>query len=98
MLMKKTSVLSAAFACLLAISLTVSATNARQAEQEANDILDATGVKGGFIVHIGCGERQRCTQTKATPYTAWTKMRATSSRPARIFVRLIFTARYLSTK
>ena len=54
--MKKTSVLSAAFACLLAISLTVSATNARQAEQEANDILDATGVKGGFIVHIGCGD------------------------------------------
>jgi len=53
-LMKKTSVLSAAFACILAISLTASATNARQAEQQAKDILDATDVRGGLVVHIGC--------------------------------------------
>ncbi len=54
--MKKTSVLSTAFAYFLAISLAASATNARQAEQEAKDILDATGVKGGVVVHIGCGD------------------------------------------
>jgi len=54
--MKKTSVLSAAFACLLAILLMASVTAARQAEQEAKDILDAAGVKGGFVVHIGCGD------------------------------------------
>ncbi len=54
--MKKTKVLSAALACFLTISLTASVTAARQAEQEAKDILDATGVKGGFVVHIGCGD------------------------------------------
>ncbi|HCO93956.1 MAG TPA: hypothetical protein DIU00_08405, partial [Phycisphaerales bacterium] len=54
--MKKARVLSTAFVCLMTLSLTVSATNARQAEQEARDILDATGVKGGFVVHIGCGD------------------------------------------
>ena len=54
--MKKTSVLSIALACLLATLLTASVTAARQAEQEAKDILDAAGVKGGFVVHIGCGD------------------------------------------
>ena len=54
--MKKTNVLSAALACFLAISLTAPATAATQVEQEAKDILDATGVKGGFVVHIGCGD------------------------------------------
>ena len=54
--MKKTSVLSAAFTCLLAISLTVSVTADEQAGQEAQRILDATGVKGGVVVHIGCGD------------------------------------------
>jgi outer membrane protein assembly factor BamB len=28
----------------------------RTPEQQAGQILDATGVKGGFIVHIGCGD------------------------------------------
>ncbi|MHC4204704.1 MAG: outer membrane protein assembly factor BamB family protein [Planctomycetota bacterium] len=53
--MKKTRVLSTAFACLMVITLTASETNARQAEQKAKDILDATGVKGGVVVHVGCG-------------------------------------------
>jgi len=56
--MKKTKVLSAALTCFLTISLTASTTAARQAEQKAKDILDAAGVKGGFIVHIGCGDGQ----------------------------------------
>ena len=54
--MKQSRVLSAVVVYLLAISLTASVTAARQAEQEAKDILEATGVKGGFIVHIGCGD------------------------------------------
>jgi len=56
--MKKTKVLSVALACFLTISMTASVTAARQAEQEAKDILEATGVKGGFVVHIGCGDGQ----------------------------------------
>lgn len=53
--MKRTSSLSITFAFLLLISRLVSFANARQAEQEVKDILDATGVKGGLIVQIGCG-------------------------------------------
>jgi len=54
--MKQTSVLSAVFVYLLAISFMASITAARQADQEAKDILEATGIKGGFVVHIGCGD------------------------------------------
>ena len=54
--MKKTTLLSNAFVHLLVALLIASAANGRQIEQEAKKILDATGVKGGFIVHIGCGE------------------------------------------
>ena len=32
------------------------ATRAGAADPSARDILDATGVKGGFIVHVGCGD------------------------------------------
>jgi len=54
--MKKTRLLSTAFVFLMMITLTASETYARQAEQKAEDILDATGVKGGVVVHIGCGD------------------------------------------
>ena len=54
--MKRIHILSTAFACLTAILLTAPATNAEQAEEKAKDILNATGVKGGVIVHIGCGD------------------------------------------
>ncbi len=39
----------------LTASLTVSAIGAAQADQ-AGTILDATGVKGGLVVHVGCGD------------------------------------------
>jgi outer membrane protein assembly factor BamB len=54
--MKRTRTLFTAFPYLLVILLTASATNARHAGQKAKDILDATGVKGGVVVHIGCGD------------------------------------------
>ena len=54
--MKRTRALFITLSYLLIILLTASATIARQVEQEAKDILDATGVKGGLVVHIGCGD------------------------------------------
>jgi outer membrane protein assembly factor BamB/ubiquinone/menaquinone biosynthesis C-methylase UbiE len=54
--MKKTNPLSKIFICLLLISLIISSAKAQQAEQEAKKILDATGVKGGVVVHIGAGD------------------------------------------
>jgi len=49
------------FAYLLAMSCLLSGARAQSAyggaqEQQAKKILDATGVKGGLIVHIGCGD------------------------------------------
>jgi len=52
--MRKRNPVSAIFACLFVMSLICSVVKAQQIQQEANKILDATGVKGGFIVHIGC--------------------------------------------
>ncbi len=45
-------------ACFQLISCTFSVVLAGSADhkQEAKQILDATGVKGGLIVHIGCGD------------------------------------------
>lgn len=43
------------FVCLLAMSFTLSTAKARQSLQKARQILDASGVRGGLIVHIGCG-------------------------------------------
>jgi outer membrane protein assembly factor BamB len=40
----------------LAIALSASAAQASDYAQEAKQILDATGVKGGLIVHLGCGD------------------------------------------
>ncbi|MFH1716683.1 MAG: PQQ-binding-like beta-propeller repeat protein [Planctomycetota bacterium] len=49
--MRRTSLRSTLYASLAAISIVFSAANA----QPAAKILDATNVKGGFVVHIGCG-------------------------------------------
>jgi outer membrane protein assembly factor BamB len=54
--MKKTSPLRAVFAHLLAVSLIVSAAGAQSMEQQAKTILEATGVRGGLIVHLGCAD------------------------------------------
>ena len=50
--MKKAILLSHFFVYLLFVS----AVNGARTDQEAKKILDATGVQGGFIVHIGCGD------------------------------------------
>ena len=44
------------FVCLLAMLCPLSGARARQTSQEAKKILDTTGVKGGLIIHIGCGD------------------------------------------
>jgi len=56
--MKKKSKISIMCASLLAIVSILLAARARQTspQQEARRILDATGVKGGLIVHVGCGD------------------------------------------
>ena len=51
--MKKTSPLSTTLSFLLAILCTLSAA---EAQPTAKNILDATGIKGGLVVHIGCGD------------------------------------------
>lgn len=41
---------------LVSISAVAQAQNAEQPSQVAADILDATGVQGGLILHLGCGD------------------------------------------
>ena len=53
MIISKTSRFYTVCACLLAMSCALSAAEEQQA---AKGILDATGVKGGLVVHIGCGD------------------------------------------
>ena len=56
--MKKWNQLSRVLICLLAISCIVSVVEAKQAtpKQQAKRIFDTSGVKGGLVVHIGCGD------------------------------------------
>ncbi|MBL7187421.1 MAG: PQQ-binding-like beta-propeller repeat protein [Phycisphaerae bacterium] len=54
--MKKTSLSFAMFACFVAASFILPAAKAQQVEQAAKRILDATDVKGGVIIHLGCGD------------------------------------------
>jgi len=54
--MKKARLLTHLSIYFLTASLMASAACAGQIEQQAKKILDATGIQGGFIVHIGCGE------------------------------------------
>ena len=48
--------------CLSALSVlsalpgVLSASHAQQAQQEAERILNSTGIKGGLVVHLGCGD------------------------------------------
>ena len=57
-LMKKWNQLSRVLICLLATSCIVSVVEAQQAtpRQQAKRIFDTSGVKGGLVVHIGCGD------------------------------------------
>jgi ubiquinone/menaquinone biosynthesis C-methylase UbiE len=54
--MKQISEFYTAFAFLVAIPCMLSAAEAQPMAQEARQILDATNVKGGLIVHVGCGD------------------------------------------
>lgn len=56
--MKKKSQLFTIIVCLLAMSSTLLIARPQQKtqEQEARQILHTTGVKGGLVVHIGCGD------------------------------------------
>jgi hypothetical protein len=38
------------------ILLALPACSSAWAEQSAEDILEASGIKGGLIVHLGCGD------------------------------------------
>ena len=40
----------------VALVLICSAAAAASPEQQAREILDAAGVKGGLVVHVGCGD------------------------------------------
>jgi outer membrane protein assembly factor BamB len=44
------------FAFCIACTFPASSTGATSAEQKAKQILDATNIKGGLIVHVGCGD------------------------------------------
>jgi predicted RNA methylase len=50
--------LSAKLTCILLLLSAVSSTMAQSGDsrQKAEQILKATGIKGGLIVHIGCGD------------------------------------------
>jgi len=56
--MKKKSQLFAIIICLLAMSFILSAERPQREPQErqARQVLNATGLKGGLVVHIGCGD------------------------------------------
>ncbi|MFP4057613.1 MAG: PQQ-binding-like beta-propeller repeat protein [Candidatus Brocadiia bacterium] len=51
-------VLGAAFCALLVCS-------AARAQQSANDILEASGVRGGLVVHLGCGDGKQTAALRA---------------------------------
>ena len=55
--MKKENRVFTAFICFLALVSVFSLVKAQQTpQQQAKQILDTTGIKGGLIVHIGCGD------------------------------------------
>ncbi|MHC4300354.1 MAG: outer membrane protein assembly factor BamB family protein [Planctomycetota bacterium] len=54
--MRRTSLFFAMFVCLVAALLAAPTVQAQRIEQEARRILDTTGVKGGVVIHIGCGD------------------------------------------
>ncbi|MHC4693959.1 MAG: class I SAM-dependent methyltransferase, partial [Planctomycetota bacterium] len=56
--MKNSKLTLITFICLFVISCIAIETRAGVSDQEktAKKILDATGIQGGFIVHVGCGD------------------------------------------
>jgi len=56
--MKKRRILPPAVLCmsLIACILSTAKTHATTPDQQAREILEATGIQGGLIVHIGCGD------------------------------------------
>jgi len=42
--------------CLISLALSGTAANAQSAHHQARQILDAAGVEGGIVVHLGCGD------------------------------------------
>ncbi|UCC99884.1 MAG: class I SAM-dependent methyltransferase, partial [Phycisphaerales bacterium] len=54
--MRQISGFCTTFACLVAVLGMASMATAQPAAQEAGRILQTSGVKGGLIVHIGCGD------------------------------------------
>lgn len=53
---KRWSSINCAFVLCLAYVLPATMAQPINAEQKAKQILDTTGVKGGLVVHIGCGD------------------------------------------
>ncbi|KPL19328.1 MAG: hypothetical protein AMJ75_12655 [Phycisphaerae bacterium SM1_79] len=66
--MKKKSQLFIIIVCLLAMSSTLLIARPQQKtqEQEAKQILQTTGVKGGLVVHVGCGDGKLTSALHAT--------------------------------
>lgn len=62
--MKKTNPSSRILICLVILLSFLSTTIAQ--ERQAQQILEATGVKGGLIVHIGCGDGQLTAALRAS--------------------------------
>ena len=56
--MKRTGLLFGAFACILAVCGSGSVCMAAPSAEEvlAGEIFTATGVKGGLVVHLNCGD------------------------------------------
>jgi outer membrane protein assembly factor BamB len=55
-----------AFVVCLSCALPIAAAQSSGHEQEAGRILDASGVKGGLIVHVGCGGRKLTAALRAS--------------------------------
>jgi SAM-dependent methyltransferase len=69
--MNRASRLIIVFSCVAGmLSVGTRGGEQRSAEQEAAEILNATGVKGGLIVHLGCGDgRLTCALRASESYT-----------------------------
>ena len=55
---KHRAIINFMFALYLAYMLAVAMARSLNAKQKAKQILDTTGVKGGLVVHIGCGDKE----------------------------------------
>ena len=55
---KHRAIINFMFALYLAYMLPVAMARSLNAKQNAKQILDSTSVKGGLVVHIGCGDKE----------------------------------------